>query len=188
MLYIEPVALPIFYDTTRVLQLVTDGDEPAELADLTNTGSDAYAIAIQACRDASSDIDQRCQQGKRYTRADLEAIITAADAAPSDEVLQKRASALKRLAADLAFYYLVTRRGFAADRIRALVPRADAALEALDQLSVGVRILDLDANLAAAGPRRVKLGSKVYKPSQDNRMFGIWSDSGSQGGGYLWNC
>lgn len=187
MLYIEPEQLPVFYDTSRVLQLVTDGDTPAVLADLANTGSDAYAIAIQACRDASSDIDQRCQQGKRYTRADLEAIVAAADASPSDEAIQKRASALKRLAADLAFYYLLSRRGFTADRIRALAPRADAALETLDQLSVGVRILDLDANLAAAGPRRVTLGSRIYRPSQDNRMFGIWSDATSREGGFLWH-
>lgn len=188
MPYVTPAQLTIFYDTTRVLDLCTDGDTPAVLADLSNAASDAYAIAIQACRDASSDIDQRCQQGRRYTRADLEAVVADALANPSDETKQKRASALKRLTADLAFYYLMARRGFTADKIRSIAPRADAALEALDQLSVGIRILDLDPQLASAGPIRVKLGVKNYQPSRGNRLFGVWVDAQSNNGGFLWDC
>ena len=185
-LYISPSDLLTFYDRSRVLQLCTDGDIDAVAADLSSTSSSAYSIAIQACRDASADIDTHCQQGKRYSRADLEAIITAATGSPSDEAIQKRASAVRRLAADLAFYYLNVRRGYTADRIRSIAPRSDAALETLEQLANGQLVLDLDANLAASVPQIVGIGSRIYRPGENNHLFGIWPDQQSTGS--LYNC
>lgn len=182
--YITPALLPTFYDTNRVLDLLSDTSVDATVADLSSTSSAPYLTCLQAIRDAGSEIDQHAQQGKRYTRDDLENIITEAVAAPADEVKQKRAAALRRLCADLTFYFLLIRRGFTADRMESLAPRAEAAWKTLDELANGIRILDLDANLAASIPKRVRIGSQKYLPSANNHLFGIWYD-GPFGSDYL---
>lgn len=178
--YILPADLPLFYDANRVLELLVDHSDTsvdATLADLTNTSSGPYLIAINAIRSAASDVDQHCQEGKRYTRADLEAIIADAIANPADEAKQKRAATIRQVVADLTFGYLMARRGYAADQMDKMAPRYRDALDVLAKLAQGVRVFDLDSALQASGPARVAIGSNAYRPSLDNKMFGVWADT-----------
>lgn len=174
--YIVPADLLQFYDSNRVLELASDTGTAATTAELSNSASGPYAVAIRAIRSAASDLDMHCQQGKRYTRADLEAVITAALAAPTDEEKQKRAAKIQQVVADLTFGYLMARRGYSAQQMDALAPRYREALVVLEQLANGTTVFDLDANLAASIPKRVAIGDRVYRPSLDNRMFGYWPD------------
>lgn len=176
--YITPLELTTFYDSRRVLQLASDTDgTPAVIADLSNTASDAYKFVNNGILSASSDLDAHCQQGKRYTRANLEATITAANAAPTDSGLVKRAQLLKQLVADLSYGMLMSRRGMNSERLATLAPRYEKAQLALEQLALGITVLDLDANINAGVPGSQRFGSKVYMPTRDNLMFGIWPDT-----------
>lgn len=161
-----------------MLQLASDSGTAALLADLSNAASAAYAFILHSTRWASSEIDSHCQMGKRYTRASLEAIVTAADAAPTNETLNKRAGVIRQLCADLTYGHLMSRRGQAAEALKSLAPRYEMALLTLEKLAQGLQVFDLDANINAGKPHRVTIGlNNKYTPSADNRLFGIWSDS-----------
>lgn len=174
--YILPADMLVFYDANKVGELSSDTGTAATAAELANSASTPYSIVIRAIRSAASDLDTHCQQGKRYTRSDLEAIIAAALAAPSDEAKQKRAATIQQVVADLTFGYLMARRGYSAAQMDALAPRYREALTVLEQLANGTTVFDLDANLAASIPIRVNIGQNGYRPSLDNRMFGVWPD------------
>lgn len=176
--YILPDELPLFYDLRRILQLASDTDDtPATEADLSNTASDAYAFLNNAILSASSDLDQHCQQGKRYTRVDLEAIVAAANASPNDSALVKRAQPIKQMVADLAFGIMLGRRGFNSERLASLAPRYEKAQEALEKLALGILVFDISANIEAGVPDSAYFGVNNYLPSRDNRMFGVWCDT-----------
>lgn len=178
--YIQPADLVRFYDTTRILDLLSDDNTAALLTDLSNPSSTAYGTAILAIRRAAADVDQHCQFGKRYTRATLEQIITDATAAsPGDDdyqALQKRMVSIQSLVADLSYGYLLGRRGHAADAMRELAPRYEEALKILEKLAAGLLVFDIDANVNAGVPASVQIGKNRYLPSADNRMFGVWCD------------
>lgn len=180
--YILPLELVTFYDKRRVLQLASDTEAtPAVIADLSSSSTDAYIFVNNCILSASSDLDSHCQQGKRYTRATLEAIITAANAAPTDSTLVKRALLLKQLVADLAYGILLSRRGMQSDRLASLAPRYEKAQEALERLALGITVFDLSDNIDAGVPGSRAFGSTVYKPSRDNLMFGIWPGQDNYG-------
>lgn len=178
-MYIDPEDLLTYYDATKVLSLLSDDTAiPATAADLTNPASTPYAIAATAIRSASGDIDSHCQIGLRYTRADLESI--AADV--STETALKRSAPLKRLTADLAFGFLMARRGYTAEAMRALAPQYEAALMTLDRLANGIQIFDIDANLQASVPKIVGIGvNDEGSLTRANRLFGLWA------GTQFWN-
>lgn len=180
--YLTPAQLPLFYDLRRVLELSSDDpSDPAVEADLSDTASSAYLKINNCIFSAESEIDSHCQQGKRYTRANLELIVTAATAAPSDTALRKRAAKLKQLTADLAYGLLISRRGMNTERVLTLAPRYEAAQVALEQLSLGVTVFDLDENINAGVPSSATIGLNVYRPSFNNPMFGTWSDRPGDG-------
>lgn len=178
--YIVPTDLLTFYDRSRVLELTADDTDgtgtPATAADLSNTASAPYAIAINAIYTAASTLDSHCQLGKRYARADLETIISAYLADSTNVAKRKRAALIQQVVADLAFGVLMSRRGFTADQMKEMAPRYEEALLVLEKLAAGMLVFDLDANLNASVPRSVTIGLNVYKPSADNKMFGIWCD------------
>jgi len=175
--YLNPDELTTYYDSRRVLQLASDTGTPAVAADLDDDGSAAYAFVNAAIRSAAAELDSHCQQGKRYTRADLEAIITAAVAAPSDEAKNKRAGLIRQLVADLAFGVLASRRGYHDDRLKALAPRYETALVTLERLSQGFQVFDLDDAINAGVPSRVRIGLRNYRPATHNRLFGAFEDT-----------
>lgn len=184
--YILPIELITFYDKRRVLQLASDTDDtPAAEADLSSTSSTAYIFINNCILSASSDLDSHCQQGKRYTRTNLEAIITAANAAPTDSTLVKRALLLRQLVADLTYGMLMSRRGMQSDRLATLAPRYEKAQEALERLALGITVFDLDENIDAGVPGSRPFGGNVYRPTQNNLMFGIWPETyGANGYSY----
>lgn len=179
--YLNPDELITYYDARRVLQLASDSGEAATVADLSDDDSDAYAFILSCIRYAASELDSHCQQGKRYTRAVLEAIIEEAVAAPTDEAKNKRAAMIRQLVADLAFGVLASRRGYVADALKNLAPRYETALMTLERLSEGVQIFDVDDAITRGAPSSVQIGRLGYRPSEFNRLFGIWEDSGRSG-------
>jgi hypothetical protein len=185
--YITPAGLLNYYDKRRVLQIASDEGAVAVEADLSNTASAAYVRIINGIRAACGDIDSHCQRGKRYTRATLEAIVTEADAAPSDETKQKRAGPIRQMAADLTFGHMMARRGYSAQTMKNLAPRYEDALVSLERLANGEQVFDLDANIDAGKPSRTQIGkNNLYRPSVDNPIFGVWPDSPYGGGMYGW--
>lgn len=175
--YLLPLDLTLYYDSRRVLEIASDTGADASLADLSNTASAAYKTINNGIRVASSDLDSHVQQGRRYARTDLEFMVSDALANPTDEAKVKRAGLLRQLIADLTFGFLMSRRGYAEDRMKLLAPRYDLALDTLRALASGVQVFDLDAQLDAGLPRGVPIGINKYRPSLYNRMFGVWEDT-----------
>lgn len=175
--YLTPTDLVTFYDSRRVLELASDSGLVALIADLSNTASGPYTVCNAAIRSAAADVDSHCQVGRRYQRSTLEGIITDALSAPMDEAAQKRAAILRQLVADLAFGFLMSRRGYAEDRMKLLAPRYDMALETLASIASGMMVFDLDDNIAAGLPSAVPIGLNKYRPSLNNRLFGVWEDT-----------
>lgn len=175
--YLTPAEVVNYYDSRRVLELASDTGTSALIADLSNTASTPYAIVMTAIRVAASDLDSHCQQGRRYARADLENIITESLAAPTDEPKAKRAGLIRQLIADLTFGFLMSRRGYAEDRMKLLAPRYDMAIDTLRALATGMQVFDLDDTLGAGLPSGVPIGFNGYRPSLYNKMFGIWEDT-----------
>lgn len=174
--YIAPADIVTYYDSRRILDLASDTGEPAVIADLSDDGTAAYGFVASAIRTAAGMLDSHCQMGKRYTRAVLEAIITAALAAPADEAKQKRAAMIRQMVADLAYGVMLGRRGYSADATKNLAPRYDEALATLERLAQGLQVFDLDVNIDAGRPRAVRIGRLAYRPGAFNRLFGVWED------------
>lgn len=175
--YITPADLPTFYDSRRVLQLASDDpNSPAQLADLSSTASAPYAIVNQCIQSAASDVDTHCQQGKRYTRATLELIVSEWLADVNDPAKKKRAAVLRQMVADLAYGYLIGRRGMSAKALNQLCPRYEEAQAALEKLALGIMVFDLDAAINAGVPQFTPMNLNGWNPSLNNGMFGIWPD------------
>lgn len=187
-LYISPSELPNYYDSRRVLQLASDTGTTATTADLTNTSSAPYSKLLVAIRGVCADIDSKCQQGKRYDRSDLEAIIAAATSSPNDEAVQKRAALLKQLTADLVYGRLNASRGIGADELKRLCPRYDEAEAMLEQLYQGSRIFDLDNPKTAGKPSTVTINRTQTQPNFTtyNDMFFIPDDPTNSSYSYRW--
>ena len=181
--YLDPAALPLFYDERRVLHLASDTGASAKIADLSDANSAPYAKVLSAIRFAAGELDSHCQQGKRYARATLEAIVEDAESNPADEGYQKRAQLLKQLVADLAFGVLASRRGYVADALAQLCPRYELALQTLDRLAQGLQIFDVEGAITRGAPSSVRIGKNVYRPSAYNRLFGVFEDSFGGAGG-----
>lgn len=176
--YILPAEILLFYDKRRVLQMASDdNDVPALETDLSNSATDAYQFVNNAILSASADLDMHCQQGKRYTRANLEQAIADANASPTSSGLVKRAQAVKQLVADLAYGLILSRRGMSSERVMSMAPRYEAAEAALEKLALGITVFDLDANINAGVPTTALIGLRSYRPSFDNPMFGVWYTS-----------
>lgn len=158
-----------YYDTRRVLELVSDTGVSAATTDLPTS-----TVLTTAIRNASSRLDSAVQSGQRYQRADIENIVVAANVplAPAADV--SRAEPIKSLVAHLAYGYLASRRGFAGDALRRMAPLYEDAEERLNELASGERVLDLDAAKAATVPSAATIGTNNVKFTQYNLMFGVW--------------
>lgn len=131
------------YDARRLAQLVADdGVQVASGTVATNN------VLLAALEDASAAINSACYVGERYDASSLGALTT------NGEYL------LKRLCCDIAFGYLVARRGLSTDETNKLAPRYVEALAYLDLLRKGERIFDTaDGSNANAGlARHVPVG------------------------------
>ncbi len=152
------------------------------IADLSNSSSVPYTKVQSAIRFAASELDSHMQQGKRYTRAVLEAFMSGAEAAPANEGLQKRAALVKQLVADLAFGVLASRRGYAGDTLAQFAPRYESALATLERLANGIQVFDIEGTIQRGAPSTVAIGRNGYRPQQNNRLFGVFEDTFGVGG------
>lgn len=176
VVYLDNSEMKLFYDLRRLKDLLTDdgsGDDLTE-NDINNEDDGAGELLFSAIEWASSEIDAKCQNGLRYTRANLEEMI--ADATAGTDAQRKRAATLKKLTADLAFGFLAQRRAQSADQLRELAPAYDEALERLEQLYDGKKVFDLDSALLATVPTRRRLGKLANLSRDMNQMFGIFPD------------
>lgn len=187
LVYLQNAEMQLFYDLRRVKDLLTDdgtGDNltPTDIATITDDPSDPGTKLWGAINWASSEIDAKCQNGRRYARADLEQIVQYAidppfgSSAAVIEGYKKRAAVLKKLAADLAFGFLAQRRAQSADQLRQLAPAYEEALIRLEELYDGKRVFDLDSALDATVPTRKRMGRLANLATSMNRMFGVWPD------------
>ena len=175
MNYITPAELFLYYDKRRVLELCSDTGTPAtEGSFSTNT------IALTAIRNASATIDSSVQTGRRYERQQLEDVVTAANAGLATEAEKKRAEPIKSLTAHLAWGFIVSRRGFAAKEVSQLAPMYADALTAVNLLSSGQRILDLDGPKNAGVPKRAGIGTSAVSLTAYNPMFGVFGSDPSR--------
>ncbi len=172
MNYITPSELLNYYDSRRVLELASDTTSPATVSGLATN-----PILLTAIRTASSLIDSHVQTGRRYERTQLEDIVTAANAGGASEAAKKRAEPIKSLCAHLTFGYLMTRRGYSAQKLQELAPMYADALQSLNLLSSGQRILDLDGPKNAGVPKRQPIGTNTASLTLYNQMFGVFPGS-----------
>jgi len=180
--YVTPAQMTGYYDSRRILQLVLDDGTDATAADLSNPASAAYKMLVVLIRAAESEIDAALQVGQRYSRLDLEALVTAADSVTATEEDKKRLAILNRLTADLVFGALLCRRAFSAAQIEDLCPRYGAAQEMLAKLGDGSAIFDLDAPKNAGIPHAVRLGSQIDNTIRNSRLFGVFGTASPPGG------
>lgn len=132
MAYASAADLLLRYDSRRVADLVSDAGERSS-----NPASSPVLAAV--LDDASGAIDAACRAAQRYLTSDLAGL--------SGNSL----ALLKRLTCDLAFSYLVARRGYSANDQRVMAPQAQSASDMLEMLRRGERIFDDTTDAAAAG-------------------------------------
>lgn len=173
-MYITPTQLLSYYDKNRILQLLLDDGTDATVTQLSDPTSDAYKLLVVLSNSVDAEIDSAVQVGARYSRSDLEQMIVEAAAPGANAVQIKRAALLNRLAADLLFGALITRRTFVAEEIERLCPRYAAAQQMLAQLGDGMRVFDLDGAISAGTPSPTQIGQKYQFINDHSRLFGIF--------------
>lgn len=178
MNYITNAEILNYYDSRRVLEMISDTGVTAVSGDLPTS-----PVMTTAIRHASSRLDSAVQSGRRYERSQLEDIVTAANAGGATDAEMSRAEPIKSLVAHLAYGYLMSRRGYAGAAMRELAPMYDDAEERLNELTSGERVLDLDGPKAATVPTKTGIGTNRLKYTQYNPMFGIFPSSP---GGYMY--
>lgn len=125
------------YDSRTVAQLVSDTGTPAG-----SLSTDANLQ--QALEDATGEILMSALKGGRYSEADLLALLVA----DGSGNISRTGNYLQRLTCDLAFYYLVLRRGNDVDEY----PQAEKAAKQLEALERGEKVFGvqdaIDAGVA----------------------------------------
>lgn len=176
--YLQPQEIVTYYDVRRVCGLVSDTGTPIAVSDLSDDTTDGFKAVQNLIRAVSARIDTRVQQGKRYARADLEALAftarTTLSSDPNYDANWKRFAVLNQLTADLFFGDLIARRGFSSDQFKTMAPRFVEAQELLEQLYNGVAIFDLDDPKAAGVPSIQTIDRQRLISTDFNRMFGLW--------------
>lgn len=150
------------YDIRRIGDLVNDNDTRATEADLQNPSTPAGAVVNTALSDASGLINSAILAGRRYTLANLANMTTDSKAL------------LVRICCDLAYSFLVTRRGYGAADLEAMTSRAKESEMILEQLRQGERLFEVDANQNASVPNQAVISNKVSLFSKElDRYFGM---------------
>jgi len=182
VLYLDAELMPLYYDIRRLQQVLSDTG-----LQLTPTEVTASPLLEQAINSACSDINASCFQGKRYTADMLQTLIQN----KSFGVREKMAATLlEQLTADLAFGFIMGRRGYSPDVQEKLAPRLKSALVLLERLYLGEKVFDITEAIEAGVPKIVRIGGNGYLPSAENKMFGIWRDTpgyyGMDSRGRMW--
>jgi phage gp36-like protein len=169
--YLDPANFTKFYDERRVQELLSDSGTEVAVGDIaTDPLLEELIIA------ATGEINSVILQGRRYTVQNLQDIIEAADNL-TDKMAQATVRVLNQLCADLVFGMLLARRGYGPEAMEKMAPRYKTALQTLEDLYQGKKVFNLSATIEAGVPQIVKIGGNGYRPTVDNKLFGIFWDS-----------
>lgn len=176
-----PADLILYYDSRRVSQLVTDTGTPA-------TDLDNNAVVLAMLARATEEILSHALKGKKYTEDELQEL---ADSPTSGYFLVG-------LCCDLAYGYLVQRRGTGAADMDRQAPSFKTAQLKLLQLADGSEIfprISSDEHGDAGTPSTVDLSAQITSTCKytdrafvrllPSRPFGPFGSSGGACGG---NC
>jgi phage gp36-like protein len=144
------------FDARRLGDLVRDDTTRATPTELLVPDP----VLLVALNDAASEIDASVLAGKKYLPADL------AGLAGTDLNL------LVRLNCDLAYGFLVMRRGYSATDTAAQAPGFTRALEMLVLLRDGQKVFAVDANREAGLSKMGPLSRNIHLISHMQRYFG----------------
>jgi phage gp36-like protein len=156
MSYAQPADMIARYDVRRLGDLVRDDTTRATPTELTAPDP----VLQTALDDAAGEIDASVLAGKKYFPSDL-AGLTGTDKA-----------LLLRLNCDLAYGFLVMRRGYSAADAASQAPGFARALALLDLLRDGAKVFGVEANREAGLSRTGPLSRNIHLISHLHRFFG----------------
>ncbi len=151
--FADPSDLVTFYDGRRVRELASDSGTPVATGDI---ATDEVLLAVLAR--ATEAILMSVRVGERYTEDELQELADSADSW----------SGITGLTCDLAFGYLVMRRGTGAADLDRLSPAFGAAQRTLQLLEEGALIfarIDGDQHPDAGNPRTADLSQQTTTPT-----------------------
>lgn len=140
--FITNTELTYHIDYRRIGDLLTQDNERASLATITDSSSSSGAIVLLMIQTASEQIVAAATVGNRYTRDILDNLAATGTGS---------AFLLKRLTAMLTFGLLVSRRALPPEQVAAMAPEFQAAQEYLELLRRGDRIFFDVPDVAEAG-------------------------------------
>jgi phage gp36-like protein len=154
MAYATVADLLLRYDSRRIGDLVSDNDtRVTNLAD--------NVVVLEALKDASSMIDSSCRVANRYSQNDL------------NNLTSEAANLRKRLCCDLAFGYLIQRRGYGAAELETMAPGYINALDYLEKLRQGERVFDTTTHPDAGNTHRTVVSKDIsFLATEADRYFG----------------
>lgn len=133
MSYATPDDMIARFDNKRLGQLVVDSGSPKS-----NTDLETDPTLQAALDDGAADIETAILVSNRYSVSTLQGLAALA--------IGPARSALIRLNCDLAYGYLMIRKGYSAQELESLAPSYRMALDKLEQLRMGERIFNLTVN------------------------------------------
>jgi hypothetical protein len=163
MPYLTPAQFLTYYDQRKVLEALSDTDEPVLIADYPTN-----EIILQLIANSCGMLDSALQTGNKYTRQAVEDICAAA---ASSDAAKKRAGPIQAVIAHLTWGQLQSRRGFGAADLSILAPMYEKAMDFIDKLTEGTAVLDLDANIQAGVPTSATIGTQAAPLWANNGMF-----------------
>ena len=183
--FISPEEFLDFYDSRRVADFLYDGSydslgtKPTR-NEMLSYGSIANTRIRQAIAIATDRIVAAASVGKRYTRQELESIVTTPGGGVFEQSRGPDFWLLARITADLTFGEIVRRRALPASQYQELSSTFQQAEQYLEMLRQGVRIFSSVKNLPEAGlPDTATMAPlpNQDKPlmSQESRLFGCQS-------------
>src|SRR5258708_25978 len=165
--YIVPNDMISRYNVGRLGQLVRDDGTTA-----TATQLQTDTVLAAAMSDAEGQFQAAVYKGQRYAKVDLDALLTAYQAGPTNAQYSS-GSFMVRVIADLAYGNLIGRKGYDAATQAAMAPRSVWVEGILEQLAQGERVFNLTAQLNAGLPVNVDLDTERTLVSQGfSRYFG----------------
>jgi len=150
MAFASPADLVLYYDERRISQLATDSGTPA-------TDLDNNAIVLAMLARATEEILAASLVGKRYTATELQELADS----------ETNGYFLVGLVCDLAYGYLVQRRGTGAADMDRQAPAFKKALTTLERLKAGDYIFPLTGELSqedAGTPDITGLDNRITSP------------------------
>ena len=159
-----PSDLQLNYDLRRLQELSADGGTPTPAGSIASN-----AVILNVLAKASEVLLAHARLGRRYTEPELQAL---ADDATNGQFI-------RGLVCDLAFAYLVMRRGTGAADVDRLSPAYSSALRTLQLLAQGEMVFahtSTEAQIAAGTPRTADLTAQTTSPS----LSDSWSQQASQ--------